>query len=93
MADKLKYLAETGEGLQLWEALGEHLHRLIVGQHGAVVVITAEDTPEGGLKSNYYTFFGEQFKSLKAFANLFPEMAQEAEAKLRKEFLPEGPVN
>lgn len=81
------------EGWELWVALGEHLKRLIVEQRGVVVVITAEDTPEGGLKSNYYTFFGEQFKSLKAFANLLPEMAQEAEEKLRKEFIPSGPVN
>jgi hypothetical protein len=47
----------------------------------------------GGLKSKFYTFSGNQFKSLKAFANLLPEMTQEAEEKLRKEFIPSGPIN
>ena len=58
-----------------------------------MVVITAEDMPDGGLKSKFYTFSGNQFKSLKAFANLLPEMTQEAEEKLRKEFIPSGPIN
>ena len=77
-----------------WDELWDLLHRIILDkQHGAVVVVTAEDTPDGGLKSKYFTFIGNQFKSLKAFANLLPEMAQEAEEKLRKEFIPDGPVN
>ncbi|MFI5330042.1 MAG: hypothetical protein ACHQ2F_03260 [Desulfobaccales bacterium] len=58
-----------------------------------MVVVTAEDTPDGGLKSKSYTFIGNQFKGLKAFFNLFPEMTQEAQEKLRKEVMPDGPIN
>jgi hypothetical protein len=83
-------MAKTAEE-KLWQEVWDHLWRIIIKeQHGAVVVVTAEDTPDGGLKSKYYTFSGNQFKSLKTFINLFPEMMQEAQEKLRKEIMPTG---